>query len=374
MKSVVVAGHICLDLVPGFDAAPSIEPGRLIGVGPIGLAPGGCVGNTGPALAALGVPTRLVTNVGTDALGSVLVALLGATSVDTGDIASVAGMGTSYSIVLDIPGRDRTFWHHIGANAAFDGAGVLDLIAAAADHPVGTAPAGVWEAILHIGYPTHLPGLYAGGGAALVRLVAAARSADATISIDTAEIDRASDAGAVDWESILALTLPKVDVMKSSVDDLTAMMPGRAGSRPIAWADGLVEFGVAVAVVTVGAGGLYVRTGSHRRIEDASAALRTSTADWADRELWVPPLATRVIATTGAGDSAAAGFLAGLSAGRGVAESALLSAAAAAARISGRPIGDAYGMAASAEFTAEPPAGWTLGPDRVYHGPRDGRT
>ncbi|HEX7490113.1 MAG TPA: PfkB family carbohydrate kinase [Candidatus Limnocylindrales bacterium] len=362
MKQVVVVGHICLDLIPTFDAPPSIEPGRLIGVGPISLAPGGSAGNTGPALVALGVPTRLVVDAGSDDLGRVLISLLTSAAVDISGIARIEGLGTSYSVVVDMPGRDRTFWHHIGANAAFDGRRVLDLLAGAADTS---------DVILHLGYPTHLPALYAHGGDALVRLVTGAASAGATVSIDTAEIDPTSEAGKVEWEGVLARTLPGVDVMKSSVDDLVAMLPQRRGAEPIAWADAVVGLGAAVAVVTSGAGGLYVRTAPAARFATAARALRVAVEDWADRELWVPPLAIEVLATTGAGDSAAAGFLAGLSDGRGVAECALLSAAAAAARISGRPIGDAYEMAATGVFAGEPPAGWTLGADRIYHGPHD---
>ncbi len=133
-----------------------------------------------------------------------------------------------------------------------------------------------------------LPALYADGGAALVRLVGAARSVGATVSIDMAEIDPTSEARAVDWESLLARTLPGVDVMKASVDDLDAMLPHGIGIEPIAWPDALVELG-----------------------------------------------------------------------------------AAAAARISGRPIGEAYELVATIELPKEPRSGWSIGPDRAYHGPRD---
>lgn len=362
MKKVVVAGHICLDLIPAFEGPPSIEPGRLIGVGPIRLTPGGSVGNTAPALVALGVPTSLVIDVGSDDLGRVLVSLLSDANVDTAGVTGVEGLGTSYSVVLDMPGRDRTFWHHIGANAAFDGRAVLDRL---------TGDGGDQDVILHIGYPTHMPALYASGGDALVHLVAGASAAGATVSIDTAEIDPTSEAGRVDWEAVLARTLPAVDVMKSSLDDLAAMLPNRRGTGPIAWADTLVGLGAAVAVVTAGAGGLYVRTGPAARFETAARTLGAATEDWVNRELWVPPLAIQVRATTGAGDSAAAGFLAGLSDGRGPIDCALLSAATAAARISGRPITDAYRMADTCKFAGEPPAGWWSGADRIYHGPRD---
>ena len=381
MKPVIVAGHVCLDLTPALDSSPSIEPGRLIGVGPLAISPGGCVSNTGLALAALGIPTQLVADAGSDELGRVLVELLAASAADTAGIARLEGRVTSYSVVVDFPGRDRTFWHHIGANAAFDGSGVVERIENAAlglHRPAEDAMAGAAdrEPILHLGYSTHLPALYAEGGAALCRLVEAARAAGAMVSLDMAEIAPASEARAVDWERLLARTLPAVDVMKASVDDLVAMMAGRAGHGPIEWADLLVELGAAVALVTAGSDGLYLRTGSELRIRGAARALRTASRDWSNRELRVPSLAAQVLATTGAGDVAAAGFLAGLAQGFGPAESALLSAAAAATRISGRPVGQAHELAAAYVPGPEPPGGglpgWSLGPDRVYHGSRDG--
>ena len=366
MKPVIVAGHVCLDLTPAFTAPPSIAPGRLIAAGPLALSPGGCVGNTGPALAALGVPTQLVADVGSDDLGRVLVALLATSNADTTGIARLDGRGTSYSIVVDVPGRDRTFWHHIGANAAFDGSGVVERIE-------GEARRGGPGTILHVGYSTHLPALYADGGTALVRLVTAVRAAGATVSLDMAEIDPASEAAAVDWDVVLSGALPSVDVMKASVDDLAAMLPKRAGLEPVAWADALVELGAAVALVTAGADGLYVRTAGAARIAGAGRPLRDAVSDWADRELWMPSFATRRLATTGAGDAAAAGFVAGLADGRGPAGSAALSAAAAAARMAGRPIGEAFEIEKAVEPAGEGRPGWSLGPERAYRGPRDGR-
>jgi sugar/nucleoside kinase (ribokinase family) len=366
VRPVVVAGHACLDLTPALDSPPAVEPGRLVAVGPLAMSPGGCVSNTGLGLAALGVPTQLVADAGLDELGRVLIELLTASGADTAGIARLDGRVTSYSIVVDFPGRDRTFWHHVGANAAFDGAGVVDRLEKAAR--------GRQEPILHLGYVTHLPALYAGQAAALIRLLEAARSAGALVSLDMAEIAPASDARAVDWESLLARALPAVDVIKASVDDLAAMMPRRAGLESVEWASLLVELGAAVALVTAGADGLDLRTASERRVTAAARVLRTGPDDWSNRQLHVPSLATEVLATTGAGDAVAAGFLAGLSEGLGPAESVLLSAAAAAARISGRPIGQARELAAGFVPADEPPGnrpGWSVGPDRAYRGPLD---
>jgi sugar/nucleoside kinase (ribokinase family) len=365
MKPMVVAGHVCLDLTPAWNVEPAIDAGRLIGVGPLAVSPGGCVGNTGPALVALGVPTQLVADVGSDDLGRILVELLAATTADTTGIARLAGRATSYSVVVDYPGRDRTFWHHVGANAFFDGRGVVERIEAAA--------ATEREVILHLGYSTHLPALYADGGAGLTGLVKAARATGALVSLDMAEIDAASDARSVDWEQLLARTLPAVDVMKASVDDLAAMMPRRAGLAPDEWAALLVDLGAAAGLVTAGAAGLYLRTAPETRIRAAAPSLGASATEWSNRQLWVPTLATRVLVTTAAGDLAAAGFLTGLSGGHDPAECSLLAAASAGARISGRPIGDAHAIAAGFEpdSVERPGPVWTIGPDRVFHGPRD---
>jgi sugar/nucleoside kinase (ribokinase family) len=393
MKPVVVAGHVCLDLTPAWNVEPAIDAGRLIGVGPLAMSPGGCVGNTGLALVALGVATHLAASVGSDELGRILVERLALSGADTVGIARLGGRATSYSIVVDFAGRDRTFWHHVGANATFDGSGVVERLEAAraASAAAGsgrgmggvvtdpaaavTDSAGAPEVILHLGYPMLLPALHADVGAALTRLVEAARSRGALVSLDMAEVDPSSDARGVDWEGLLTRTLPAVDVIKASVDDLAAMMPGRRGLAPAEWAALLVELGAAAGLVTAGPEGLYLRTGPEARIRTAAHSLRAAAADWSNREIWVPTLATRVLVTTAAGDVAAAGFLAGLSAGQGPAECALLAAASAAARISGRPIGDAYGIAA--EFSPEPaerpnqPGGWPVGHDRVFHGPHD---
>jgi sugar/nucleoside kinase (ribokinase family) len=369
VKTIIVAGHVCVDLTPALDMPPGIEPGRLVQVGPLTMSAGGCVGNTGAALAALGVATQLVAEVGQDRLGAALTDLLAASGADASGISGVDGRGTSYSIVVDVPGRDRTFWHHIGANADFVGAGVLERIATAGSDGV----------ILHLGYPTHLPGLYAEGGAALIRLVGGAHEAGAIVSLDMAEIDPVSGAAAVDWESLLARTLPAVGVVKASVDDLVAMLPGRARAGalaldPLAWADALIGLGAAVALVTAGARGLFVRTGTAERIRAAAPALADESGDWIGREIWASPMARRIVTTTGAGDTAAAGFLRGLAGGLGPEESASISSAAAAARISGRPVADAFDIAEAFELSPparEWPPGWRLGPTCVYLGPRD---
>src|SRR5438309_2015186 len=77
---VIVAGHICLDILPDFTQhTPESEmlvPGKLTTVGPATLAIGGAVANAGLALHRLGVSTRLVGKVGNDHLGRLILHML----------------------------------------------------------------------------------------------------------------------------------------------------------------------------------------------------------------------------------------------------------------------------------------------------------
>ena len=72
--SAVVAGHICLDMIPNLGHIPSgqfshlLRPGRTLLVGPVGFMTGGPVSNTGLALHRLGIDTRLIAKTGADPL------------------------------------------------------------------------------------------------------------------------------------------------------------------------------------------------------------------------------------------------------------------------------------------------------------------
>ena len=78
IKQALVAGHICLDVIPNFDQLPTgafaglFQPGHLVTVGNAAFSTGGPVSNTGLALHILGIPTRLVAKVGADFFGKVI--------------------------------------------------------------------------------------------------------------------------------------------------------------------------------------------------------------------------------------------------------------------------------------------------------------
>ncbi len=193
---IVVAGHICLDVIPALNEAPDLRPGGLVVVGPAALSTGGAVGNVGLALHRLGVPVRLMGKIGDDLFGRAVLDVLRAHDPRLADgMIVVPGETTSYSIVVNPPGVDRTFLHCPGANETFRAADVpLDRLAGAR--------------ILHFGYPPLMRRLYADGGAELHALLAAVRGCGLVTSLDLCAPDPHSEAGRVDWAALLAPLCP----------------------------------------------------------------------------------------------------------------------------------------------------------------------
>jgi sugar/nucleoside kinase (ribokinase family) len=144
---IVVAGHLCLDIIPDLSGSPSgatladiLRPGQLVNVGPATLSTGGAVSNTGLALHRLGVPVRLMGKIGNDLFGQAIHALITQLSPELGEgLLVVPGETSSYTVIINTAGIDRTFLHCTGANDTFDAADV-DLEALTGVH------------ILHFGY------------------------------------------------------------------------------------------------------------------------------------------------------------------------------------------------------------------------------
>ena len=302
----MVAGHVCLDLIPLVGSATSnnFRPGALQPVGPITLAPGGCVGNTGIALSRLGQATTLVAHVGADPLGRILQDVVQRAAPGAAIRFRVVPRGlTSYSVVLSRPQRDRSILHFPGVNASFDGDDVpIEVLAGAS--------------LLHAGYPPLMDALVADGGQELRRLLSTARSAGVTTSLDMANVGSRAD---VAWLELLSNVLPQTDVFLPSLGEVSAMLgsprargAGTSGpslGRVAALAERMLRMGVAIAGVKLGEHGLYVRTSSEPRIGRGGASLGPR---WARRELYSSVFEAKVVGTTGAGDATIAGFLLGL--------------------------------------------------------------
>ncbi len=318
----VVSGHICADLYPKLGGEEQIIPGAIVDVGPLTILPGGCVANTGRDLHSLGARVQLVGDVGDDELGSSLVHMLSETGLDCQGIRRVHGAATSYSLVFEPPGRDRAFWHHVGANSAFDGERVAPEKAD----------------LVHLGYPPLLPAMYAAGGAALQSLLARIRESGATTSLDLSTVAAGSRAAQVDWEGLLARTVSLVDVLSPSVDDVVSALrivrpESRAGTRELA--RHLLGLGAAVVLLTDGARGMYLVTASADRFCHAGRCLAERAGDWAERELFLPASTISNPVTTGAGDAATAGLLYGVLSGATADEAGSIAARFAAFKVGG---------------------------------------
>jgi sugar/nucleoside kinase (ribokinase family) len=327
MSRIVVAGHLCVDLTPRLAGDEHIDPGHLFEVGPLSVRLGGCVGNTGGDLADLGLPVDVVAAVGDDELGELLRRTVGRRTGMTPVLRIVSGSRTSYSLVFETPSTDRTFWHHVGSNALFDGTELRDI-----DDPD----------LVHLGYPSLLPALVAEGGAPMREMLRQVRASGATTSLDLAVIDHHSPTGSLDWREVLRRSMDQVDVITPSVDDLVSALPEQAGpgvpddAGVERLAEQLLDWGAAVAAVTAGPRGLFLRGAGRARLRAAGRGF-VAAQSWADVRQWVRPYVVEHVATTtGAGDAATAGMLYGILTGMSPLRSGSLAMACSAAVVSGR--------------------------------------
>lgn len=307
-RPIVVAGHICLDLIPTFPSREShtltaLPPGTLFNVGPAVMSTGGAVANTGIALHKLGAGVRLVGKVGDDPFGRVVLDTLnGVTPSLTEHMVVDPASHTSYTVVINPPGIDRVFLHHPGANDTF---GPEDL---GPEHLEGAC-------LMHFGYPPLMRRMFADGGGELRRVFDQARRAGLATSLDLSMPDPESESGKADWVAILRAALPHVDFFLPSLEEIL-MMLGWHEEKPsrdllVRVTDWALESGAACVGIKMGHWGVYFRsTGDPERLSFLGRLGASDPGSWRGRELLMPCYKTRVVGTTGAGDCTIAGFLA----------------------------------------------------------------
>jgi sugar/nucleoside kinase (ribokinase family) len=372
--SIIVAGHICVDIIPAWTQAvesfaATFKPGRLNEVGPALVSTGGAVSNTGIALHRLGVPVRLMGKVGPDLFGrAILDVVAGYDPALTEGMIVDPDADSSYTLVINPPGIDRIFLHNPGANRTF-GAADVDL------EQVRGAK------IFHFGYPPIMRRMYLDDGAELAALLRAVHALGVTTSLDMAQPDPAAEAGRVDWRRVLENALPHVDIFAPSLDETIFMLDrshydaiqrGEAARTP----DGdllhrlsqqLLDMGAAVVALKLGEMGLYLRTtAAPARLARAGAAFAPLPAGWLQRELLTPCYLATVAGTTGAGDCTIAGLLTSLLHGR-AAQQAILDATAVGGASVESP--DATGGVPTwDDVQARRAAGWEKHPLRINVG------
>ena len=320
----VVAGHLCLDMIPDLTGispdriAQVFLPGRLTEVGPATIGTGGPVSNTGLALHKLGITTQLMGKVGDDVFGQVVCELVRAYDPRLAEGMLVdKRVHTSYTIVLSPPGVDRFFLHDPGANDAFGADDVrYDRLSKAR--------------LFHFGYPPIMRLMYSNNGAELTQVVRRAKETGVTTSLDMALPDTSSAAGRADWVSILKAALPYVDVFLPSIEEILYMLRRQTYQELYQAAGGpgflalitpqllssmsqeLLEMGAKIVLLKLGDRVLYLRTAGQSAIEDLGRARPSDPAAWADQEFWIACFKVDVVGTAGSGDSTIAGFLSAL--------------------------------------------------------------
>jgi sugar/nucleoside kinase (ribokinase family) len=267
MRVITLGVHVVDTLARPIESIPEGQGGQL--VEEIRLTPAGTAGGTAVTLAKLGAEVRTAGAIGSDALGDVLLSMLGAVGVDTELLVRRDGVQTSASVLPIRPDGSRPAFHVIGANGTYN----------SADAP--------WDAIaradyLHLGAPEFM------GGEEAAKILRHARAHDTVTSADLlAPGDQA--AHIIDW---IGAALPELDYLLPNAEQVL----GLSGAADLEQGCGaLLERGVGCVAVTDGSRGAIVA--------DASGVAR------------VPAFAVDVIDTTGCGDAFSAGFLRGLSLG-----------------------------------------------------------
>lgn len=324
---VMVAGHVCFDLIPRFPGTDVhgrkelLRPGAVIEVAECAMSTGGPVSNTGLAMKVLGNRVCFSARVGDDDFGRLTLENLRRAGSSEG-IHVVAGAGSSYTIVIAMPGIDRFFFHNPATNDAY---GVEDLD----PELVGRCR------LLHFGYPPLMRGMFLDEGAELVQIMKLAKEAGATTSCDMALPDPTSEAGRAPWHRILEKVLPYVDLFLPSLEEALYMVD-RDGFLDMKRkhenadlihvlnadqysqiADQLLDMGTSVAALKAGARGWFLKTRSGETFDRLGRARPGDPAAWAGRELLCPALKEdNIVAATGSGDSSIAGFLTAFLKGR----------------------------------------------------------
>ncbi|MBN1285600.1 MAG: carbohydrate kinase family protein [Anaerolineae bacterium] len=320
MTEAVVAGHICLDFIPAFDASlrgemdALVAPGRLTEVGAATFSTGGAVSNTGLNLHRLGIDTALMGKVGDDLFGGAVLDIVKRYKPELADgMVVVPGATTSYTIVINPPHLDRAFLHCAGANHTFSADDVrYDLLEGAR--------------LFHFGYPPIMQRFYANDGDELAEMFRRAKATGVTTALDMSMPDPQGPSGHADWRKVLEKTLPYVDIFAPSFEELLFMLDrvrfdeldargdlleGMTPADAQLLAEMVMAAGAKVLMLKIGERGAYLRTAFVMDAETFGRAAPPDLRAWESRELWAPCfLPTKVVGTTGTGDATIAGLLA----------------------------------------------------------------
>lgn len=265
MAEIVVIGNFVVDIIgKPIDRLP--ERGRLAMIDTLETHVGGNGPNTSGALGRLGADVAVVGRVGTDLYGRYLTEQLEAWDVDTAPVVRDSAAASGLTVVAVDSDGERSFIHHLGANAEFS---PLDV-----DWSLLGSPRHVHLASYFI-----LP-RFAGHAAA--ELLAEARRRGAITSLDVCW-DRSGQ-----WMEQLRPCLPHLDFLMPSEEE-AQQLTGRT-----------VPLDIVMALRDAGARTVVLKLGEQGCLYAGAEGILHS-----------PAYSVPVRETTGAGDCFIAGFLFG---------------------------------------------------------------
>lgn len=287
---IVCAGNFIVDRVHTLSYWP--EQGHLAHIVHQDVGVGGGAANVVVDLASLGFPGKLAAAgcIGADIDGEIVRTRLLDAGIDIDGLQALSDRATAHTHVMNVPGQNRTFFYHGGANdAVTDG-----LISPAAF-------AGAGYRLFYLGYLMLLPGLDvidADGRSGASRLLEATRSAGLTTCVDfvsSADPEFAAKVGAA---------LPYCDFL--IINEVEA---GRATGVPVRDANGeLIEAGLLTAGERLLAAG--VAKGAIIHAPEICFWFAPGATPVVTRSRPVDP--AEIASTVGAGDAFCAAVLYGL--------------------------------------------------------------
>jgi sugar/nucleoside kinase (ribokinase family) len=320
---VLAAGHLCLDLIPAFTLKEKVDsinavliPGKMINMGDCVVVGGGPVTNAGVSIKRLGPKVELMGKMGDDDFGKLILRWYEEHEGHFEGLEMVPGESTSYTIAICIPGIDRFYLHHCGANDTFGIADVnFDIVRRA-------------KSFL-FGYPPWMKKIYENNGGELTKILKRVKELDVTTVLDLSLPDTESEAGRQDWEAILTDWIPLSDIMVPSAEEIffflekdkflkkkaalgprDTVLDHLSAAEISGVAKKMIDMGCGAAMVKCGHRGLYLRTAGVERLEKFGAVKPADMENWAERELWFPVYQEeKFVGALGSGDAAIAGFL-----------------------------------------------------------------
>jgi sugar/nucleoside kinase (ribokinase family) len=322
---VTVAGYTCLDLSPRFRKNKThvsidrlFQPGKLIEIDGLDVSLGGIVPNAGLALKKFGKKVFLNGLVGDDSIGIIAKELFEKYGVFEG-IRSTSKAETAFSIVIAPPGVDRIYLESPGCNRILD-AEWIDFDAVSRSR------------IFHFGYPPLLQQFYLKNGLKLFDLFSDVSKMGTITSLDFSLPDAESESGNIDWPVVMRRILPVTDIFVPSLEEvLQIMMPleyteilSASGNNSIInhipvrlireIGRMIISGGVKILLIKAAHRGIYLMTGKVSSLNERPD-INLPGEEWNDRELWCDSYLAdnvKVVNASGAGDTAAAAFLAAL--------------------------------------------------------------